>query len=102
MATYNTGMKVNRAITGATTVTANSYAVVTYVRTNQVLSLSLSADGYFSRDDAAITRSFGPGQSIPASFTVAGQTYIRGSGSLENSVTSTYTLQSGYEIINTN
>ena len=98
MATLNIGMKVNRAITGATTVNANAYAMVTYNATaigtgganvNAILSVA-----------PAVTRYFGPGQSIPSTFTSPAYTSTNGAGAYTVS-NITYTLQSGVEIINT-
>ena len=98
MATLNVGMKVNRAITGATTVAANGYAMVTY----NLSSLPGTNTGSTSQswDASVITRYFGPGQSIPASFTTPfwGS---NGSGIVTNWGNATYSLMSGVEIINT-
>lgn len=100
MATLNIGMKVNRAITGATTVTANAVAAVTYSPTSAAGALSPSPATNTVTGYPPITRFFGPGQSIPASFNVTGigytsaPTYTSG-GSI------TYSLLSGVELINT-
>lgn len=87
----NTTTKVNRAIFGATTVNSNSYAVVDYICTaNTSVTNNNSINGF-------IQRYFGPGQSVPSSFTAAIQAV---SGST-TPTTGTYTLQSGVEFINT-
>ena len=80
-------MTVNRAITGATTVNASSYATVTYLAaTINFIGGTASIEGFSS----SVTRYFGPGQSIPASFSVvaAGQ------------YTVTFNLVSGVEFSN--
>lgn len=94
MATFsnNTTLKVNRAITGATTVSAAGYAIVTYLFT----SYSIVINSQNTPPDSSITRYFGPLQSIPASFTVNNFNF----GSDGNGVC-TYTLQSGVEFVNT-
>lgn len=84
----NISMKVNRAISGATTVSANCYAIVTYyVSSNNVLA------GSALQPATVIDRYFGPGQSIPATFVVGG---VSGSSIWD----STYTVLSGVEFIN--
>jgi hypothetical protein len=102
MATLNIGLKVNRAITGATTVNANATAIVTYLSGvhNVINTLGVS-----TRLEPAppqgrvVVRVFGPGQSVPASFT--------GSFKYDNDTTAfatgtvTYSLLSGVELINT-
>lgn len=87
-------LKVNRAISGADTVSANSYAVVFYTVTTVG-----AVEANSSISTPPVTRYFGPAQTIPATFTnVAG----RGdNGGAESNTTSTYTLQSGVEFINT-
>ena len=84
--------KVNRVISGATTVTANSYAHVTYRCTSYAITLGSRA--YIGQPN--FTRVFGPGQSIPNTFTVATVDPATGDTAIL-----TYTLQSGIEIINT-
>jgi hypothetical protein len=80
-------MKVNRAITGATTVNANCYAVVSYTCT----SLGATSNGVSATTTAQMY--FGPGQTIPATFT-ANNYYFAGA------LTATYSLYSGVEFIN--
>jgi len=92
MATLNIGMKVNRAITGATTVNSNAYAIVDY----RITGISIVSGSQRFTEDRFITRYFGPGQSIPATIVVNNVTSTAGDvGNV------TYTLQSGVEIINT-
>ena len=91
----NTTLKVNRAISGADTVSSNAYAIVTYVLTSVSGTLSNQSGVGGSSD---ITRYFGPGQSIPASF-VAQIPVV--SSSASSSISGTYSLQSGVEFINT-
>lgn len=98
MATLNIGMKVNRVISGATTVNANAMAVVTYTVSSMSGTLS-GAQGLIAVPP--VTRFFGPGQSIPGSFT-------SGIGGANNSGynisaygSATYALVSGVELINT-
>lgn len=87
----NTSLKVNRAISGATTVNANCYAIVTYLFTGY--SVTINAQN--TPPSSSITRHFGPLQSIPLTFTVNNFSF----GSDGNGVC-TYTLQSGVEFIN--
>ena len=82
----NVSVKVNRAISGATTVNASCYAIVTY-RTTGTSNNSYNTQQIFNRY-------FGPAQSIPASFTT-----VNYDGGVAISVT--YTLQHGVEFINT-
>lgn len=84
----NTSLKVNRAITGATTVALNSYAIVTYGPNSSAPSINIS-----TAPNAPITRYFGPSQSIPATFTTT---------AYDNATSSTLTwgLLSGVEFIN--
>ena len=93
MATYsnNTTLKVNRAISSTTTVSSNCYAVIDYIlTTNTSVTNNNTIYGF-------IQRYFGPGQSVPTSFTAAIQA-VSGSTS---PTTGTYTIQSGVEFINT-
>lgn len=98
MATLNIGLKVNRAITGATTVNANAYAMVTY-SPSFAGTVVAGGTGYTGLAATPITRFFGPGQSIPASFTTTSR--IGEAGSVAASTTTTWSLQSGVELINT-
>ena len=91
----NTSLKVSRAISGATTVAANCYAVVNYQKTGIDYG-STSAQDYGSQNPDIIVRYFGPGQSVPATFT---------STSARNPdpgffVTAHFALMSGVEFIN--
>lgn len=89
--TPGTTLKVNRAISGATTVAATGYAVVDYILSNTNLIGGASrAAGYVP----VLTRYFGPSQSIPASFT--GHVGDADSSALLG----TYSLLSGVEFIN--
>lgn len=100
MATLNIGMKVNRAITGATTVNANAYAMVTYLPAPLSISGG-SSSGTVGVAPSPMTRYFGPGQSIPSTFDMtciigwATTTTITGTAIMR------YSLQSGVELINT-
>lgn len=84
----NTSLKVNRAISAATTVNANCYAVVTYGPNSSAPSINIS-----TAPNAPITRYFGPSQSIPLTFTTT---------AYDNATASTLTwgLLSGVEFIN--
>jgi hypothetical protein len=84
----NVSLKVNRAISGATTVNANCYAIVTYSPNSTAPSVNIS-----TAPNAPITRYFGPGQSVPASFTTT---------AYDNATASTLTwgVLSGVEFIN--
>lgn len=95
MATLNIGLKVNRAIGGATTVNANAYAMVDYLPSG-----TWSPGGGQSAAAAAppMTRHFGPGQLVPASFNISIPQLTNGSAGSQNI---TYTLASGVELINT-
>ena len=86
----NTSLKVNRAISATTTVSANSYAIVDYLVTGYVMTLGSNRPSV----DAIAQRYFGPSQSVPATYTA---TIHSGAG---DTATVTYTLQSGVEFIN--
>jgi hypothetical protein len=91
----NVSLKVNRAITGATTVSSNCYAEVSYYPTS--IANSASVSGQIATSAIPITRIFGPAQSIPATFTSS--VFI----ALTNAniaLDVTYTLLSGVEFIN--
>ena len=62
----NTTLKVSAAVSGATTVPSNSYAIVTYVS-------SSSAPG-------SVNVYYGPGQSVTSSVTIAGTSHALNSG----------------------
>lgn len=100
MATLNIGMKVNRAITGATTVNLNSYAMVTYSAGAHGVSNPQSSQIDATPQGQVITRTFGPSQSIPSSFTTPFDYYSSPSGTKVTS-SITWTLLSGVEISNT-
>lgn len=102
MATLNIGMKVNRAITGATTVNANATAIVTY--SQGIFPTTAVGSGAFGgwnggQQGMIINRVFGPGQSIPASF-IQGIRY-KDSSAVDQTTNITWTLISGVELINT-
>lgn len=118
MATLNIGMRVNRAITGATTVGINAMAVVTYASNAHGMNSSGSGvspawvtgsgtvgstEGHTPVVTGQIqTRFFGPSQAVPLSFTTTVQLLTQGGGNWEKtSTTITWTLQSGVELINT-
>lgn len=84
----NISLKVNRAISGVTTVAANCYAIVTYGPNSSAPSTNIS-----TAPNAPITRYFGPAQSIPLTFTTT---------AYDNATASTLTwgLLSGVEFIN--
>ena len=96
MATYSTTpttpttMKVNRAISGATTVAANGYAIIDY-QYSSGLGGSATVSGVQS---LFITKYYGPSQSIPATVTS-----VVSNGAATATVT--YALSSGVEFINT-
>lgn len=102
MATLNIGLKVNRAITAATTVTANAYAMVTYTPSLTVPNLSgTGIDQTYGLSPMPILRFFGPSQSIPASFTTTLPVGTDMTSGNTTSTTITWTLLSGVELINT-
>lgn len=117
MATLNIGLKVNRAITGATTVNANATVIATYVCTSHPIALSSGASWrdtdnqndvpsqistFAPQVGQSMVRIFGPSASVPASFTtsVPWPRYFLGAWS-KSTTTITWTLQSGVELINT-
>lgn len=91
--TPKSSMKVNRSIGGATSVSANCYAIVDYLISPGASSYSGAWGGAGS--PGIVQRIFGPGQSIPASFN-----FTIG---LSTGITATYSasIQSGVEFINT-
>lgn len=93
MATLNVAMKFNRAISGATTVSSNSYAEVTYQYSSQTPTLGSSRGSF----PLMFTRVFGAGQPIPASITVTQMGTANGG----DHATVVYSLVSGYELVNT-
>lgn len=98
MATLNIGMKVSRAIGGATTVNANAMAIVYY----HFSGVSGNTPQSFNGPPALqpVVRVFGPGQSIPASFTTV-STFYGQAGNAPLNLTLNWSLQSGVELINT-
>lgn len=92
--------KVNRAISGATTVNANCYAMVTYIATSFTGGIASTQES--SIVPPPITKYFGPGQSIPNTFT--SPVYVlKGSPAPYFSTSDiTYTLSSGVEMVNSN
>ena len=95
-------MKVGAAVSGATTVPANSYAIVDYKIQSQTndgvnpLGTGGLQNGSYLNAPLVITRYFGPSQSIPNTFTA---NWGFG-GSLPNAAT-TYVLMSGVILENT-
>lgn len=96
MATLNVAMKVNRAIGGATTVNANAYAMVTYMP--QGPNWSPSGGQTAAAAVPPITLHFGPGQSVPSSFSYSVPQITTGNTGQQ---TITYVINSGVELINT-
>jgi len=99
MATYNIGMKVGRSVTAGMVVSSNGYAVADYKAGNAAWTPEYPVS---TVQGSVIQRSFGPNQTIPNTFTT---TYIFYTSSLSSVVsaqgTITWTLLSGYEIVNT-
>jgi hypothetical protein len=85
----NTTLKVNRAITGSTTVNSNCYAVITYQLSNVVNGSPGAVHPAF------FTNYYGPGQSVPASYTLT-----TSKDNSNNPLQDTYTLVGGVEFIN--
>jgi len=82
----NISTKVNRAISGATTVNANCYAVVTYNPDSSTVNGSAAAG------PGLCNVYFGPGQAVPATIT----TILSGSPTIN----CTFNLFRGVEFIN--
>lgn len=99
MGTFFSGLipKVNRAIGGADTVSAGAYAVVSYIPTG-ISGLAPDGDGGFC--PPPVTRYFGPGQAIPASFTSQAYQINQTVSPWHTVNTITYSLASGVEFIN--
>jgi hypothetical protein len=97
MATFsnNVTQRVNRAITTATTVNPNSYAIVTYQVTAFQSTPGVNIDDFGFIPP--INRYFGPGQSIPTAFSQLA--IVRHNPQVV--MTMTYSLQSGVEFTNT-
>ena len=117
MATLNIGMRVNRAITGATTVNVNATAIVTYASNSHGMTSNnssvsagwrnggLDVDA-FEGHTPVITgqlqnRFFGPSQVVPASFTTTAEILVFNGNWVKQATTITWVLQSGVELINT-
>lgn len=97
----NTSTKINRAITGATTVTASGHAIVTYAAGGDTHSGAGYNTTFGSPQGSVITRHFGSGQTVPATFTTTIFSYVPGGAGTPNSpVNVTWTLLSGVEYIN--
>lgn len=94
----NSSIKVNRAISGADTVNSNCYAEVSYAVTTNTPTTAASANFNSLEIPPMFTRIFGPGQTIPATFTV---TATSGYNAGWDYLSVTYTLLSGVEFINT-
>ncbi len=106
MATLNIGIKVNRVITGADTVSAGAYAMVDYkcgghgLDDGDLLSTNNGFQGISALPQGSIhTRHFGPGATIPATFTTS-YSYFDTAGTTQTG-TLTWTLIGGVELINT-
>jgi Flp pilus assembly protein TadG len=80
----NTSLKVNRAISGATTVNANCYAVVTYNPNSSAVNSSAAAG------PGLCNVYFGPGQTIPSTITTT----------VSSGTDTTFSLFRGVEFIN--
>lgn len=101
MATLNVAMKVNRAITGATTVGANCFAVVTYTCTGTNITGGGSNAAFTGAIAPTITRFFGPSQAIPATISAPVYEAIQSNNFLVFRINGSYSLSSGVEIVNT-
>jgi len=90
-------MKVNRAITGATTVNTDAVVFATYSSGSfGGLGFGDNSGGLGGMQGQVTNRVFGPGQSVPATFT----TVANGANGFD-AYTVTWTLISGVELINT-
>lgn len=97
----NTSLKVSRAISGATTVGVNCYAVVTYAAGGDTHSGASLSTTFGSPQGSVINRYFGDGQSIPSTFTTTIFAYLPGGAGTPNSpVNVTWSLLSGVEFVN--
>jgi hypothetical protein len=92
------GMAVNRAISGATTVASNCYAVVSYVPAGVTPSGSAGTAGSFS-GSPIVTKYFGPGQTVPAFYNLEAGYIINSSNNVTATGTVLYNLSSGVEFI---
>jgi hypothetical protein len=104
MATLNIGMKVNRTITGATTVNANATVIATYLANGfGTTPAATYGDSSFLNhpQGTPMVRVFGPAASVPASFTSTIHLPATNPNVNSVAVTVTWTLLSGVELINT-
>jgi hypothetical protein len=86
----NQSIKINRAISGTTTVNANCYAIITYIYSSSTaIAGPLVTPGSYE-----INKYFGPGQSIPATMSFL---YYTDNGYNGNNI---FTISSGVEFIN--
>lgn len=92
-------LNVTRGIGTATVVAANSYAEVDYIATMPATFGGITNTNAPSFPDLVIKRTFGPGQAIPASFTIPVVSY--NSGSTFSTADITYTISTGVEFSNT-
>lgn len=103
MATYSgSSLRVNRAITGATTVASNGFVTATY-RSSSTSNASPAAATTGTVTFQNVIRFFGPNQSVPATFSQVEVIYQVNQGSTaisQLSTTMTYTLISGVEFVN--
>lgn len=88
----NQSLKVNRAISSATTVNANCYAIVNYKVTSAVPAISMGsvAAGF----GGVLQMFFGPGQTVPASFASIVGTHNN------SDINGTYSIFNGVEFVN--
>jgi hypothetical protein len=98
MATVNIGIKVSRTITATTTVAAGAYVIADYVLTSAMSASSSTGEHILT--PGVITRHFGPGATVPATFTTP-MLGVTVSGNPMTTYDATYTLSSGVELINT-
>lgn len=89
----NTSLKVNRAITAATTVNANCYAIVEYYHAGY----TQTGGGVGAVTPIIATRHFGPLQSVPANFLIQCDPDLNNAGAV---LEARYALLSGVEFIN--
>jgi len=90
----NVSLKVNRAISGATTVNANCYAIVEYYNSGYIQGSSINQVLFVP---TIHTRHFGPGQSVPSAFSIQCDPDLNNAGPVAEV---RYALLSGVEFIN--
>jgi hypothetical protein len=83
MSTFSTNLKVSLAVSGATTVPANSYAIVEYYRSGYNQN---NAGSNVEYTPIIFTRHFGPLQSIPATFNLQCDPDINNAGAVIETV----------------